>query len=185
MGIPAQQVTAKELTSKVNLTAIYNERNANLFVGGYTVQGTKLSMSAGKTKMSGKRGPENFSVEQECICSAEATPNGIFARGANPENAFLFLATLNNKNDEWTAEQTSVGVDPPYKAKMFFGKTPGGPHKAVGSTLNSSNGVVVGFSADQSAMGCNEGGPGAASACEAVCGKFGLSREMIRQKCGL
>jgi len=201
MMIPSHAAVAKELTNNKDLTTtVYNQRNANLFVGGYTVKGTKLSMmnpgnnnnnNKGKQKVQvqplGGEMTERFQVAQECICSVETTEHGIFARGANPENPFLFLATINDKN-EWTAEQTSVGATPPYKATMRFGKIPGGPHTVVGSTtttLNSKTDTVVAFSAEQSAMGCNEGGEDAAAACEAVCGKHGLSWEMIRRRCGL
>lgn len=153
-------------------------RSAELFVGGYTVSGTKLSISPSQAPGS----PESFSVAQECICSAKATEHGIFASGANPENAFLFVATLNDAGDEWTAEQTSVGTAPPYKATMRFGSTAGGAHTAIGSTL-TSKGESTAFSAEQSAMGCAEGQ--GAAACKAVCGKHALPWDMIRQRCGL
>jgi len=147
------------------------------WVGGYTVAGTKLSLRPGTAPGP----PESFRVPQECLCSATATEHGIFARGANPGNAFLLLATRSDAG-EWTAEQTSVGAAPPYKATMRFGSTAGGAHTAVGSTLNS-RGVTTAFSAEQSAIGCHEGE--GAAACEAVCGKHGLSWDMIRQRCGL
>ena len=159
-------------------TAAY-ERSVDLFVGGYTVKGTKLEIRPGKAPGA----PEGFRVAQECICSATATEHGIFATGANPDNAFLFVATLNDKGDEWTAEQTSTGATPPYKATMRFGATAGGPHTAIGSTLARSGGGVTAFSAEQSAMGCTAG-EGAAT-CKTVCGKHGLSWEMIKRKCGL
>ena len=158
-------------------TAAYR-RSAELFVGGYTVSGTKLSISPGKAPGA----TESFSVGQECICSAKGTEHGIFASGANPGNAFLLVATLNDAGDEWTAEQTSVGAAPPYKATMRFGATAGGVHTAIGSTLTSS-GETTAFSAQQSAMGCAEGE--GAAACEAVCGKYALPWDMVRQRCGL
>ena len=46
------------------------------------------------------------------------------------------FATLSDAG-EWRAEQTSVGAEPPYKATMHFGRTAGGAHTAVGSTLSS------------------------------------------------
>ena len=158
-------------------TAAY-ERSVDLFVGGYTVKGTKLEIRPGKAPGA----PEGFRVAQECICSATATDHGIFATGANPDNAFLFVATLNDKGDEWTAEQTSVGATPPYKATMRFGATAGGTHTAVGSTL-TSRGESTAFSAEQSAIGCAEGE--GAAACEAVCGKHALPWDMIGRRCGL
>ena len=163
--------------SAADRTATY-ARSAEQFVGGYTVAGTKLSISPGKAPGA----TESFTVGQECICSAKATENGIFASGANPENAFLLVATLSDAGDEWTAEQTSVGVSPPYKATMKFGATAGGAHTAIGSTLTSS-GESTAFSAQQSAMGCAEGE--GAAACEAVCGKHALPWDMIRRRCGL
>ena len=163
--------------SAADRTATY-ARSAEQFVGGYTVAGTKLSISPGKAPGA----TESFTVGQECICSAKATENGIFASGANPENAFLLVATLSDAGDEWTAEQTSVGVSPPYKATMKFGATAGGAHTAIGSTLTSS-GESTAFSAQQSAMGCTEGE--GAAACEAVCGKHALPWDMIRRRCGL
>jgi len=163
--------------SAADRTATY-ARSAEQFVGGYTVAGTKLSISPGKAPGA----TESFTVGQECICSAKATENGIFASGANPENAFLLVATLSDAGDEWTAEQTSVGVSPPYKATMKFGATAGGAHTAIGSTLTSS-GESTAFSAQQSAMGCTEGE--GAAACEAVCGKYALPWDMVRQRCGL
>jgi len=176
MMMSSQAASAKEMTAPER-TAQY-ARSVDSFVGGYTVAGTKLSLRPGKAPGA----TESFRVAQECICSAKATEHGIFASGANPGNAFLFLATLNNAGNEWTAEQTSVGAQPPYKATMRFGATAGGTHTAIGSTLSSS-GETTAFSAEQSAMGCSEGE--GASACKAVCGKQGLSWEMIRQKCGL
>jgi len=181
--ISSQAASAQEMASgsgaRVNTdrTAAY-ARSADLFVGGYTVTGTKLSISPGKAPGA----TESFSVPQECICSAKATEHGIFAVGANPGNAFTFVATLNDAGDEWTAEQTSVGAKPPYKATMRFGATAGGPHTAIGSTLASS-GETTAFSAEQSAMGCSEGE--GAAACEAVCGKRALPWDMIRRRCGL
>ena len=163
--------------SAADRTAVY-ARSAELFVGGYTVAGTKLSISPGKAPGA----IESFSVGQECICSAKGTEHGIFASGANPGNAFLLVATLNDAGDEWTAEQTSVGASPPYKATMRFGATAGGVHTAIGSTLTSS-GETAAFSAQQSAMGCAEGE--GAAACEAVCGKYALPWDMVRQRCGL
>lgn len=130
------------------------------WVGGYTVAGTKLSLRPGTAPGP----PESFRVPQECLCSATATEHGIFARGANPGNAFLLLATRSDAG-EWTAEQTSVGAAPPYTATMRFGNTAGGAHTAVGSTLNS-RGVTTAFSAEQSAIGCHEGE--GAAACETV-----------------
>jgi len=179
MMMSSQAASAKEMTAPER-TAQY-ARSVDSFVGGYTVAGTKLSISPGMFKAPGPT--ESFLVAQECICSAQATEHGIFASGANPGNAFLFVATLNNAGNEWTAQQTSVGAQPPYKAIMRFGATAGGPHTAIGSTLTSS-GETTAFSAEQSAMGCSEGEEGAA-ACKAVCGKQGLSWEMIRRKCGL
>mmetsp|Transcript_59192 Transcript_59192/g.66251 ORF Transcript_59192/g.66251 Transcript_59192/m.66251 type:complete len:303 (+) Transcript_59192:186-1094(+) len=178
----SQAASAKEIMMTAQDRTAQYARSADLFVGGYTVKGTKLSIRPGNIFKA--PGPtESFSVAQECICSAQATEHGIFASGANPGNAFLFVATLNNAGTEWTAEQTSVGVKPPYKATMRFGATAGGTHTAIGSTLTSS-GETTAFSAEQSAMGCSEGEEGAA-ACKAVCGKQGLSWEMIRRKCGL
>ena len=163
-------------------TAAY-KRSAELFVGGYTVSGTKLSISPGKAPGA----TESFSVGQECICSAKGTEHGIFASGANPGNAFLLVATLNDAGDEWTAEQTSVGVAPPYKATMHFGATAGGAHTAIGSTMTSTRGSTLSestaFSAEQSAIGCADGE--GAAACEAVCGKHALPWDMIRRRCGL
>ncbi|OEU07422.1 hypothetical protein FRACYDRAFT_251227 [Fragilariopsis cylindrus CCMP1102] len=137
------------------------ERNIDAFIGGYTVTGTKLSLSPSSPNNKHKTPSpptitESFTVAQECICSAKSTPHGIFATGANPENAFLFLATFNAKGNEWTAEQTSVGVNPAYKATMRFGGTAGGVHTAIGSTMVGGQEVTA-FSAEQSAMGCNEG----------------------------
>ena len=163
--------------SAADRTATY-ARSAELFVGGYTVAGTKLSISPGKAPGA----TESFSVAQECICSAKATEHGIFASGANPGNAFLLVATLSDSGDEWTAEQTSVGATPPYKATMRFGATAGGTHTAVGSTL-TSRGESTAFSAEQSAIGCAEGE--GAAACEAVCGKHALPWDMIGRRCGL
>lgn len=168
--------TVQARPSAADRTAAY-ARSVELWVGGYTVAGTKLSISPGKAPGS----TESFSVPQECICSAKATENGIFASGANPGNPFLLVATQNDAG-EWTAEQTSVGAAPPYKATMRFGATAGGVHTAVGSTLNS-RGVSTAFSAEQSAIGCAEGE--GASACEAVCGKHALPWDMIRRRCGL
>jgi len=177
----SQAASAKEIMMTAQDRTAQYARSADLFVGGYTVKGTKLSIRPGNIFKA--PGPtESFSVAQECICSAQATEHGIFASGANPGNAFLFVATLNNAGTEWTAEQTSVGVKPPYKATMRFGATAGGTHTAIGSTLTSS-GETTAFSAEQSAMGCSEGE--GAGACKAVCGKQGLSWEMIRRKCGL
>jgi hypothetical protein len=174
--------SAKELTPN-DLTKTY-QRNTDAFIGGYTVTGTKLSLSPNNNKNpSSPTITESFTVAQECICSAKSTPHGIFATGANPENAFLFLATFNAKGNEWTAEQTSVGVNPAYKATMRFGKVAGGVHTAIGSTMGGGGQEVTAFSAEQSAMGCNEGV--GASKCEAVCGKQGVSWDMIRRKCGL
>jgi len=164
-------------SSAADRTAAY-ARSAELFVGGYTVAGTKLSIRPGKAPGA----TVSFSVAQECICSATATEHGIFTSGANPGNAFTLIATLSESSDEWTAEQTSVGAAPPYKATMRFGATAGGAHTAVGSTLTPS-GTVDAFSAEQSAIGCAEG-EGAAT-CEAVCGKYALPWDMIRQKCRL
>ena len=152
-------------------------RSAELFVGGYTVAGTKLSISPGRAPGA----TEGFSVAQECICSAVSTEHGVFASGANPGNAFLFLAALSDAG-EWIAEQTSVGATPPYKATMYFGATGGGAHTAVGSTLTSS-GETTAFRAEQSAIGCAEGE--GAAACEAVCGKHLLPWDMIQRRCGL
>lgn len=162
--------------SAADRTAAY-ARNAELFVGGYTVSGTKLSVSPGKPPGV----TESFSVAQECICSAKATNHGIFASGANDENAFLLVATLSDAG-EWTAEQTSVGASPPYKATMRFGATAGGEHTAIGSTL-TSRGESTAFSAEQSAMGCAEGE--GAAACKSVCGKYALPWDMIQRRCGL
>jgi len=181
--ISSQAVSAKEMTSgsssrenkNKDRTAAY-ARNADLFVGGYTVEGTKLSIIPGTAPGT----TQDFRVAQECICSATATKHGIFASGANLDNAFLFVATLDDKGEQWTAEQTSVGATPPYKATMQFGATAGGPHTAIGSTLSKS-GATTAFAAEQSAMGCTEG----TAACETVFGKHGLSWDMIRRRCGL
>ena len=183
--LSSHTASAKELTPN-DLTKTY-ERNIDAFIGGYTVTGTKLSLSPSFPNNNKTPSPpittESFTVAQECICSAKSTPHGIFATGANPENAFLFLATFNGKGNEWTAEQTSVGVNPAYKATMRFGRVAGGVHTAIGSTMGGGGQEVTAFSAEQSAMGCNEGV--GASKCEAVCGKQGLSWDMIRRKCGL
>ena len=120
----------------------------------------------------------SFSVAQECICSAVATSTGIFAKGANTDNAFLLVAAR-EPDGNWYAQQTSVGIVPAYQATMRFGRVPGGPHTAVGYHLTTTGSEQTTFRADQSAIGCSEG----VSACEKVCGNQGLSWAQIRDKC--
>ena len=154
----------------------FYETHAADFLGGYTVSGNALSFSqdAGYEQNS-------FSVTQECICSASATSTGIFAKGANAENAFL-LVVAREPDGNWYAQQTSVGVAPAYQATMRFGRVPGGPHTAVGYQLASTGNEQTAFRADQSAIGCSVGV--GAGACEKVCGDQGLSWAQIRDKCG-
>ena len=124
-----------------------------------------------------------FTVKQECLCECAGTTTGVFCRGANDENAFSLIAAQ-DPSGGWHAGQTSIGIAPMYHAEMAFGMTPGGPHTAEGYFLGpNKQGEQVVFRAQQSAIGCKEGV--GATACESVCGKFGLPWQQIRRKCGL
>ena len=121
-------------------------------------------------------------MAQECLCEVTATAHGIFARGANSENAFSLVAAA-EPDGQWHAQQVSVGAKPQYQAHMRFGSVPGGAHSAVGFFLNPEDGgEQTTFRADQSAIGCHSGV--GAAACEKVCGDQGLSWQQIQAKCG-
>ena len=136
---------AKELTPQQDRTTTIYEHNTQAFIGGYTVTGTKRSLTPHNNNNKSPKPPttEAFTVAQECICSVTATPHGIFGTGANLDNAFLFLATVTHNHkgkQDWTAEQTSVGVTPAYTATMRFGETAGGRHTAIGATRGGGGG---------------------------------------------
>jgi len=144
------------------------EQSVPSWVGGYTVEGTTI---AAKVLTS-------FSVAQECLCAVTATAHGIFAMGANAENAFSMVAAL-EPDGQWHAQQVSVGADVPYVANMRFGSVAGGAHSAVGHLLQDGQ---TNFRADQSVIGCDNGI--GAAACEGVCLARGLRWAQIAAKCG-
>ena len=146
------------------------------FIGGYTVAGHAVAHGLG-----GAVNWTSFTVAQECICEARATPTGIFATGANDGNAFLLVASLES-DGLWYGQQTSFGADEPYTATMRFGATPGGKHTAVGYYINPATDEQKTFRAVQSAIGCNEGS--GAGACADVCGAKGLPSALVKAKCG-
>ena len=154
---------------------------AQSFIGGYTVSGHAIVQggNAGAVELN------SFTVMQECLCECTGTSTGIFCRGANDGNAFSLVAGYERFDGSWTAQQVSVGVKPSYQAIMRFGDMPGGPHSATGFFLsnNASEGRQTLFRAEQSAIGCDEGV--GASACEGVCGRYGLPWAQIRERCGL
>ncbi len=159
-------------------TAEFYEQFINNFTGGYTVAGSSFTQggAAGSSIT-------EFAVAQECLCEVVATAHGVFARGANADNAFSLIAALEAADGRWHAQQVSVGTKPAYQATMRFGSVPGGAHSAVGFFLNPEpGGEQTTFRADQSAVGCHNGVGYAA--CEHVCGEHGLSWEQIRAKCG-
>ena len=158
-------------------TLAFYESQLPRFVGGYTVSGTFIA-NGGKAGVQIKQ----FSVDQECLCTVSATPNGLYVQGANSDNAFSLIAAA-EPDGTWLAQQVSVGASPQYQAQMRFLKA-GGPHSAQGFFLNPPiGGEQTAFRADQSAIGCSEGV--GAAACERVCSARGLPWEQIRDRCGL
>ena len=154
--------------------ALY-ESVAPLYVGGYTVSGSSITQG-------GSAGGEikSFSVAQECLCEVFATPTGVYAYGANTDNAFSFIAAI-EPDGQWYAQQVSIGIEPAYQAQMRFGHTAAGPHSAVGYHLAYDKGAQTAFRAEQSAIGCDEGI--GASACAGVCSSHGLPWTQIRARC--
>ena len=148
------------------------------FTGGYTVAGTSFTQG-------GTAGSQltPFSVDQECLCEVVATAHGLFAKGANTDNAFSLIAAI-EADGMWHAQQVSVGAAPAYQAVMRFGRVAGGVHSATGFFLNpEEGGAQTTFRADQSAIGCHNGV--GAAACERVCGAQGLSWAAIQSRCQL
>jgi hypothetical protein len=147
------------------------------FVGGYTVAGTSMAQGGS----SDNPALTSFSVAQECLCEVAGTAHGIYAKGANEDNAFSLIAAV-EPDGSWHAQQVSVGATPSYQATMRFGTTAGGKHSAVGFFLNPKDGgEQTTFRAEQSAIGCTEGI--GATACERVCQNQGLSYSQISDKC--
>ena len=115
---------------------------------------------------------------------ANATSHGIFIRGANAENAFSVVASLES-DGLWYGAQLSIGATPAYAATLRFGAAgPGGVHSAVGfDTAPHSDGSQATFRAEHSGVGCDAGAAGAATACEQVCTNVGLPWAQIQARC--
>ena len=174
-ALPAQPTSAALKREEKSLS--FYESQVPRWVGGYTVQGSAITNG-------GKAGVkiESFSVEQECLCAVKATPQGLYAQGANADNAFSLIAAK-EPDGTWLAQQVSVGAKPQYQAQMRF-LTSGGEHSAQGFFLAPPpKGEQTAFRADQSAIGCSEGV--GAAACERVCKAQGLPWEQIRDRCDL
>ena len=150
------------------LTEFYH-RVLPMWVGGYTVHGTAINATGAL---------EDFAVKQECLCEVKATSHGVYARGANADNAFSLIAAL-EPDGLWHAQQRSIGAAVPYQAAMGFGEVAGGKHSAVGYELGGATEAT--FRAEQSAIGCAEGV--GVAACERVCAAQSLTWAQIRERC--
>jgi len=160
----------------------YTEANAMAFVGGYTVSGEAIESTVQNGIV--KNQVSSFSVDQECMCSCNATEVGIFCLGASTDNAFSAVARKEGSN--WIMEQQSIdgnvgGFN--YHATFDFGSTPGGPRSVKGYALVSAGAVTTTqFSASQSGSGCEEGV--GAFVCVSTCSKYGISSKQLAAKCG-
>ena len=171
MPSQAQQLAQPPLAAEA--LAFYR-RQLPSWIGGYTVEGT--SIMQGRHPMI-----EHFEVAQECLCTVDATPHGIYAQGANADNAFSLVAAV-ELDGQWVAQQASVGAIIPYVATMRFGPVAGGVHSAVGFQIRTSDQAPqVVFRAEQSGIGCHNGV--GALACEDVCAAQGLPWAQIQAKC--
>lgn len=187
VAAPPHDIGSISSVGQVALAAgsTYTSADALAFIGGYTVSGQAIEASLRKSGLV-KSNVYSFSLDQECLCSCNATAVGIFCLGANPGNAFTAVARKEGGN--WIMEQQSINGDVGgfnYHATFDFGATAGGPRSVTGFSLEGPGAVTsTQFQASQSASGCNMG-VGGASVCLSLCTKYDISTAQLVSKCGI